>query len=153
MIKRALPTAIAIALSSTHVLAQDASTNSSSVSASIPKVEEISVIGRFVPDEKRSTSALSNVLTNEEFTRSGDTNIAEGLKRVAGLSLVGGKYVYVRGLGDRYSSALLNGSSMPSPEPLNRVVPLDLFPNAIMDSVVVQKTYSAQFPSEFELVK
>ncbi|MGJ8690608.1 MAG: TonB-dependent receptor domain-containing protein [Gammaproteobacteria bacterium] len=147
MIKRALPAAIAIALASTHVLAQDASTTSSN--SNVPQVEEISVIGRFVPDEKRSTSALSNVLTNEEFSRAGDTNIAEGLKRVAGLSLVGGKYIYVRGLGDRYSSALLNGSSMPSPEPLNRVVPLDLFPNAIMDSVVVQKTYSAQFPSEF----
>lgn len=150
MIKRALPAAIAIALASTHVLAQDSSTTANSrVNASVPQVEEISVIGRFVPDEKRSTSALSNVLSNEEFTRSGDTNIAEGLKRVAGLSLVGGKYVYVRGLGERYSSALLNGSSMPSPEPLNRVVPLDLFPSAIMDSVVVQKTYSAQFPSEF----
>ena len=151
MIKRALPAAIAMALASTSVLAQDSSspaTNSGN-NASMPQVEEISVIGRYVPDEKRNTSSLSNVLSNEEFSRSGDTNIAEGLKRVAGLSLVGGKYVYVRGLGERYSSALLNGSTMPSPEPLNRVVPLDLFPNAIMDSVVVQKTYSAQFPSEF----
>ncbi len=144
MIKRALPAAIAMALSTTPVLAQDPA-----AAAATPQIEEISVIGRFVPDEKRSTSALSSVLTNEEFSRSGDTNIAEGLKRVAGLSLVGGKFVYVRGLGERYSSALLNGSSIPSPEPLNRVVPLDLFPNAIMESVVVQKTYSAQFPSEF----
>jgi len=133
-----------MALSTTPVLAQDPA-----AAAATPQIEEISVIGRFVPDEKRSTSALSSVLTNEEFSRSGDTNIAEGLKRVAGLSLVGGKFVYVRGLGERYSSALLNGSSIPSPEPLNRVVPLDLFPNAIMESVVVQKTYSAQFPSEF----
>lgn len=138
MIKRALPAAIAIALGHTSLAAQEAQ-----------EIEEISVIGRFVPDEKRSTSALSDVLSNEEFSRAGDTNIAEGLKRVAGLSVVGGKFVYVRGLGERYSSALLNGSSMPSPEPLNRVIPLDLFPNAIMDSVVVQKTYSAQFPSEF----
>src|SRR5690606_14679298 len=132
------PAAIAIALGHTSLAAQEAQ-----------EIEEISVIGRFVPDEKRSTSALSDVLSNEEFSRAGDTNIAEGLKRVAGLSVVGGKFVYVRGLGERYSSALLNGSSMPSPEPLNRVIPLDLFPNAIMDCVVVQKTYSAQFPSEF----
>jgi outer membrane receptor for ferrienterochelin and colicin len=151
MIKRALPAAIAIALGNMTVMAQDLDTAppSSPVAASTTQIEEIAVIGRYVPDEKRSTSALSSVLSNEEFARSGDTNIAEGLKRVAGISLVGGKYVYVRGLGERYSSALLNGSSMPSPEPLNRVVPLDLFPNALMDSVVVQKTYSAQFPSEF----
>lgn len=150
MIKRALPAAIALALAGTPVLAQNSSSSANSgTNTFAPQVEEISVIGRYVPDEKRNTSALSNVLSNEEFIRSGDTNIAEGLKRVAGLSLVGGKYVYVRGLGERYSSALLNGSTMPSPEPLNRVVPLDLFPSAIMDSVVVQKTYSAQFPSEF----
>lgn len=149
MIRRALPAAIALAIGNVAVMAQEPVSTPVFQNDFLEKIEEISVIGRYVPDEKRSTSALSNVLSNEEFTRSGDTNIAEGLKRVAGLSLVGGKYVYVRGLGERYSSALLNGSSMPSPEPLNRVVPLDLFPSAVMDSVVVQKTYSAQFPSEF----
>ena len=149
MIKRSLPAAIALALGNATVMAQEPTDANPFQNDFLTKIEEISVVGRYVPDEKRSTSALSNVLSNEEFTRSGDTNIAEGLKRVAGLSLVGGKYVYVRGLGERYSSALLNGSSMPSPEPLNRVVPLDLFPSAVMDSVVVQKTYSAQYPSEF----
>lgn len=149
MIRRTLPAAIALALGNATVMAQEPESANPFQNDFLTKIEEISVIGRYVPDEKRGTSALSNVLSNEEFSRSGDTNIAEGLKRVAGLSLVGGKYVYVRGLGERYSSALLNGSSMPSPEPLNRVVPLDLFPSAVMDSVVVQKTYSAQFPSEF----
>ncbi len=150
MIRRTLPVAIALALGTSAIAAQEPdAAQINIVRAPMPDIEEIAVIGRYVPDEKRNTSALSNVLSNEEFSRSGDTNIAEGLKRIAGLSLVGGKYIYVRGLGERYSSALLNGSSMPSPEPMNRVVPLDLFPNAIMDSVVVQKTYSAQFPSEF----
>lgn len=114
-----------------------------------PQIEEIAVIGQFVPDEKRATSSVSNVVGEEQFQRSGDSNIAEGLKRVSGLSTVGGKFVYVRGLGERYSTTLLNGAILPSPEPINRVVPLDLFPTAILDSVLVQKTYSAQFPSEF----
>ena len=113
------------------------------------QIEEISVIGQFVPDEKRSTDAIANVVNSEEFTRTGDANIAESLKRVSGLSTVGGKYVYVRGLGERYSTTLLNGALLPSPEPINRVVPLDLFPTAVLDSVLVQKTYSARFPSEF----
>ena len=55
------------------------------------QIEEISVIGQFVPDEKRSTDAVANVVNSEEFTRTGDANIAESLKRVAGLSTVGGK--------------------------------------------------------------
>ena len=64
-----------------------------------PQIEEISVIGQFVPDEKRGTDQVSNVVGQEQFTRSGDANIAESLKRISGLSTVGGKYVYVRGLG------------------------------------------------------
>ena len=68
---------------------------------------------------------------------------------MAGLSTVGGKFVYVRGLGERYSTTLLNGAVLPSPEPINRVVPMDLFPTAVLESVLVQKTYSARFPSEF----
>lgn len=113
------------------------------------QIEQISIIGQYVPDEKRATASVSNVIGEQQFTRSGDSNIAEGLKRVAGLSTVGGKYVYVRGLGERYSTTLLNGALLPSPEPINRVVPLDLFPTAMLESVLVQKTYSAQFPSEF----
>ncbi len=119
------------------------------VGQDVPQIEEIAVIGQFVPDEKRATSSVSNVVDSEQFQRSGDSNIAEGLKRVSGLSTVGGKFVYVRGLGERYSTTLLNGAILPSPEPINRVVPLDLFPTAMLDSVLVQKTYSAQFPSEF----
>lgn len=123
--------------------------SAAAIGQDVPQIEEISVIGQFVPDEKRATSSVSNVVGQEQFQRSGDANIAEGLKRVSGLSTVGGKFVYVRGLGERYSTTLLNGAILPSPEPINRVVPLDLFPTAILDSVLVQKTYSAQFPSEF----
>ena len=142
MINRAASLKI-LAFASASVLS--AATNGQDV----PEIEEIAVIGQFVPDEKRSTSAVSNVVGSEQFQRAGDTNIAEGLKRVAGLSTVGGKFVYVRGLGERYSTTLLNGAILPSPEPINRVVPLDLFPTAILDSILVQKTYSAQYPSEF----
>ena len=123
--------------------------DASAAPGSESEIEEISVIGQFVPDEKRNTDAVANVVNSEEFTRTGDANIAESLKRVAGVSTVGGKYVYVRGLGERYSTTLLNGAILPSPEPINRVVPMDLFPTATLDSVLVQKTYSARFPSEF----
>ena len=62
--------------------------------------------------------------------------------RLTGLSLVRGKYVYVRGW-EAYSAATLNGGVLPSPEPLKRVVPLDLFPTEAIESAIVQKTYSA----------
>lgn len=123
-----------------EVFAQDASQDD---------VEEITVQGRYVPDEKRATSEISNVIDSEAFARVGDSDVAVALQRVPGLSTVGGKYVFVRGLGDRYSSTLLNGSGIPSPEPLRRVVPLDIFPTAMISSVLVQKTYSPEYPASF----
>ena len=113
------------------------------------ETEELVVSGSFIPDAKRNTSEISAILDSSDIERAGDDNIAIALTRLAGLSLVRGKYVFVRGLGDRYSSASLNGLNLPSPEPLRRVVPLDLFPTSIIESSVVQKTYSADMPGEF----
>ena len=112
------------------------------------EVEEVVVTGN-IPLVIRETAEVSSVLTADDLARQGDDTAAAALTRVTGLSLVGGRFVYVRGLGERYSSALLNGSPLPSPEPLQRVVPLDLFPSSILANVLVQKTYSPQFPGEF----
>lgn len=100
-------------------------------------------------EEKRSSSAVTDILGAEQISRAGDSDAAGALKRVTGLTLVDGKFVYVRGLGERYSSVLLNGAQIPSPDPTRRVVPLDLFPADILEGVVVQKTYSAEMPGEF----
>jgi TonB-dependent receptor len=111
--------------------------------------EEIVVIGRNIPNVIRATPSVVSLLSAADLARTGEGDIAGALKRVTGLSVVGGKYVYVRGLGDRYSLALLNGLPIPSPEPLKRVVPLDIFPTDILASTLVQKSFSANFPGEF----
>lgn len=101
-----------------------------------------------VAEEKDST-AVQDVIGAEQMSKSGDSDASSALSRVTGLTVVGGKFVYVRGMGERYSSTLLNGAQVPSPEPERRVVPLDLFPTAVLESVVVQKTYSPDMPAEF----
>lgn len=111
--------------------------------------DQIIVRGVNIPDEKRATSEISAVLDEEAFARQGDSNIADALKRVTGLSLSDGKFVIVRGLNERYSSATLNGSPLPSPEPLRRVAPLDIFPTSVLSGSLVQKTYSPEFSAEF----
>lgn len=100
-------------------------------------------------EERREAAEVVDVVGTEQMTKAGDTDAAAALKRVNGLTVIGGKYVYVRGLGDRYSQTLLNGSSLPSPEPEKRVVPLDLFPTSLLESVVIQKTFSPDMPAEF----
>lgn len=111
--------------------------------------QEIVVTGRFTPNVVRATPEVVSVLSSADIARTGEGDISGSLQRVTGLSVVGGGFVYVRGLGDRYSLALLNGSPLPSPEPLKRVVPLDIFPSNVIDSTLVQKSYSANFPGEF----
>ncbi|MBN9504704.1 MAG: TonB-dependent receptor [Altererythrobacter sp.] len=110
---------------------------------------EIIVTGRYIPDPVRSTAEVVSVLSSADIARTGEGDIAGALQRVTGLSVVDGGFVYVRGLGERYSLALLNGSPLPSPDPLRRVVPLDIFPTDLIGSSVVQKSYSVNYPGEF----
>ena len=117
-----------------------------------PAEEEVTTVivrGRFIPDTQRQSSEVVSVLTQADLSRTGDDTAAAALTRLSGLSVVSERFVYVRGLGDRYSSALLNGSPLPSPEPLRRQVPLDLFPSNILNGANVQKTFSANYPGEF----
>ncbi|AXJ94308.1 MULTISPECIES: TonB-dependent receptor domain-containing protein [unclassified Sphingomonas] len=110
---------------------------------------DVVVVGRNIPNTVRSTAQIVSVLSSADIARTGEGDIAGALTRVTGLSVVGGGFVYVRGLGNRYSSSLLNGSPLPSPEPLRRSVPLDIFPTTIVGSALVQKTYSVNYPGEF----
>lgn len=116
----------------------------------IQGAEEITVTGRYIPNEKRSTSEIANVVDSGAFTQAGDSNIAAALTRLPGISADStGKYVVIRGLSERYTSTLLNGTQLPSPDPLKNAVPLDIFPTSMIKSVLVQKTYSAEYPAAF----
>ena len=113
------------------------------------QLDAVTVQGEYIPEPMAQTAEVASFVSREDLQRTGDGDAAQALGRVSGLSVVGNKYVYVRGLGERYSSALLNGSPLPSPEPMQRVVPLDLFPAEALQGVTVQKTYSARYPGEF----
>ena len=112
-------------------------------------VGEIVVVGRRDRNLQQATNVVLSVLSAEDIARTGEGDVAGALSRVTGLSVASNGFVYVRGLGDRYSQALLNGSPLPSPEPLRRAVPLDLFPTDVIASSLVQKSYSANLTGEF----
>lgn len=111
--------------------------------------QEIVVRGVRIPDEKKATSEISSILDEASFVRTGDSDIGGALRRVTGLSLSEGKFVVVRGLNERYSNVTLDGSPLPSPEPLRRVVPLDIIPTSALSGTLVQKTYTPEFSAEF----
>ena len=117
--------------------------------------EEVIVIGRLynaarqLMNERKDDEVVSDVLGADTIARLGDTTVAVALKRVSGLTLVNEKFIYVRGLGERYSSTSLNGATIPSPDLTRNVIPLDIFPTAIVQSLRVQKSYSADMPAAF----
>lgn len=136
--------------SSAEQTADPAPTEEPVIEVSAPGAEATSdIVVRGRRNLVRSTPQVVSILSSEDIARTGEGDIAGALGRVPGLSVVGNGLVYVRGLGDRYSLALLNGLALPSPEPLRRVVPLDIFPTSVIGSAVVQKSYSVNYPGEF----
>lgn len=140
-------TALLIGTALTQIPGRAAAQDASAASPEI--IDEIIATGVFIPNEKKITSEITTVLDEDSFAQIGASDIASALTRVTGLSLSQGKFVIVRGLNERYSYATLNGAPLPSPEPLRRVAPLDLFPTSFLSDVVVQKTYSPEFSGEF----
>lgn len=102
-----------------------------------------------VMQERKNQAFIADILGAEQISRTGDSDAAAALRRVTGITLVDGKFIYVRGLGERFSSTQLNGASVPSPDPTRTVIPLDLFPSSIIESLSVQKSYSADMPAHF----
>jgi Carboxypeptidase regulatory-like domain/TonB-dependent Receptor Plug Domain len=99
--------------------------------------------------ERRRANAVTDNLGSQEMKANADSNAANALARVTGLSVVGNQHVFVRGLGERYSNTTLNGSTLPSTEPERKVVSLDMFPAGQLDSVTVVKTYTPDRSAEF----
>ncbi len=118
-------------------------------------IEEVVVLGRFISssqqlaNERIESAYSSDILGAETISRLGDSTVGAALRRVPGISLVSDKYVYIRGLGERYSSTSLNGAQIPSPDLTRNVIPLDVFPTSIVESLRVQKAWSADLPANF----
>ncbi len=114
-------------------------------------IEEFLVVGSEVAVEslqlRIDSDQLLNVLSAEELSNFAATDVAEGLKRVAGVNVVEGQFAIIRGLEDRYSSTLYNGAPVPSPDPDRQSVQLDLFPSEIVSNLVVAKTFAPDLPS------
>ncbi|MEL6134589.1 MAG: carboxypeptidase regulatory-like domain-containing protein, partial [Bacteroidota bacterium] len=102
----------------------------------------------FDQQKKNAVNAIDGV-TFDLVKRTGDANVAAAMQRVVGVTVQDGKYVYVRGLGDRYSQTLLNGADLPSLDPNRNTVQMDIFPSNLIDQVVVYKNFTPDLPGSF----
>ena len=99
--------------------------------------------------ERQRANVITDNLGGQEMKVNADSNAASALQRVTGLSVVDNQYVFVRGLGERYSNTTLNGATLPSTEPERKVVSLDMFPSGMLESVSVVKTFTPDRSAEF----
>lgn len=98
---------------------------------------------------QKNSVTLMDGLSLEAINTTGASNIASAIKRVPGVSVQEGKYVYVRGLGDRYTKSILNGMDIPGLDPDKNTVQMDIFPTNILENVIVLKSAAAELPADF----
>lgn len=120
-------------------------------------LEEESVIGEYQGESggdfnlglAMDSPNISAGLSNEAFSQAAVSDAAGAVSKISGANIVGGKYAVVRGLGDRYSNTLVNGALISSADPSKKAVQLDLFPADLLQSVVINKTFTPDLPAEF----
>lgn len=126
------------------------------LTAAVIQLEEIAVtseqergsVNRAL-DDQRTAVGIINAVTAEQIGRSPDSDAGQAVQRVSGVTVEDGKYVAVRGLGARYTTTELNGARIPSPDPEKKLVPLDLFPAGLLESITTAKTFTPDQWADF----
>ena len=98
--------------------------------------------------QKRAVNLIDG-LSAQSIQKTGDSDLASAIKRIPGVSVQDGKFVYVRGLGDRYSKTLLGGLEVPGLDPDKNTLHLDIFPTNLLDNILISKSASADLNSDF----
>ena len=118
-------------------------------------LEDIEVVGRQrsaaddILQERMDAAVVQDLVSIEQITRVGDSTVSAALRRLPGVTLVADQFIYIRGLGERYSSTTVNGAFVPSPDLTRNVIPMDLFPAEIVESISIQKGFTADQPAAF----
>lgn len=99
-------------------------------------------------ERMNSTVAIEN-MGAKEMSIKGAGNVQEGVKKITGISIASAGQLIVRGLGDRYSTTTLNGLPIASPNPDNKLIPLDLFPSSTVRNITVSKVYEASAAADY----
>ena len=110
--------------------------------------EEANSMMAVLMDLRQDSFSSINALSASDFSRFAASDAAEALTKISGVSISDGKYAVVRGLNERYNTTLLNGISLPSPDPDTKAVPLDIFSTGLFESIVTRKTFTADQPGE-----
>ncbi len=99
--------------------------------------------------DRKNAAVVSDGISAQSIKKAGDSDVSGAVKRITGVTIQNGKYVFVRGLGDRYTQTTLNGLTIPGLDPDVNAIQLDIFPTSIVDNLNVSKTASADLYGDF----
>lgn len=99
--------------------------------------------------ERKANAAVSDSIGAQEMSRLTGSAAADVMSRITGVSVVDDRYVYIRGLGERYNNTILNGAVIPSPRPHKKAIPMDLFPASLLENIQTEKSYTPDKPGDF----
>lgn len=135
-----------------RVISNVTKTSNFTISTNRQPIEEVVVLAKVdtsaFQESERYSSNVIETMSIEQLARFGDADVAASVIRVPSVTVQDSKFVFIRGLGGRYITTTLNGSTMPSTNPSRRTVPLDLFPSNIVEQLDVKKTFIASMPGE-----
>ncbi len=98
---------------------------------------------------KKKSATIMDGISATSIRMVGDATAVEAAKRVTGVSIEDGKYIYVRGLGDRYTKIMLNNVDIPGLDPDKNSLQMDIFPTNLIDNITVSKNFTAELPADF----
>lgn len=139
-------------------IAADKTTDIGTVTLQVEKktTDEVEVVAERINDNqaamlavRKNAAQVSDGISAEEIKKTPDSDAGQSLRRVSGVTLVGDKYVYVRGVSERYSNTTLNGTSLSSTEPDKKAFAFDMFPAEFLQNANVAKTFTPDLPGNF----
>lgn len=139
-----------------NIIAGEVTTLDVNLTTDVGELAEVVITAEAIRDseagilamQKKSAVVLDG-MSSQTFKKIGASDLSAAIKRVTGVSVQSGKYVYVRGLGGRYTRTTLNGMSIPGLDPERNDVQIDLFPTSVLENVVVYKTFSPELSGDF----
>ena len=145
-----------VRISDVNIIAGKVTTLDVRMASEATELETVVVSAQAIKDTEaalltmqKKSANLMDGMSSQTFKRTGDNNLSLAVNKVTGVSVEGGKYVFVRGLGDRYTKTTLNDMDIPGLDPDRNTIQIDIFPTSTVENIVIYKTFSPNLPGDF----
>ena len=100
--------------------------------------------------EQKNAVEIKQTIGAQEMARKGVSDVAAAVAKTTGITKQEGSgNIFVRGLGDRYNSTSMNGLPIPSNDPENKNINLEIFSTDIVELISIDKVYNSKLYGDY----